>query len=54
VQLADEDLTPLARCPNVSYLQCARFAPTRKLRELKALRPDMKCLRFDSCDMRVT
>jgi hypothetical protein len=47
VQLADKDLTTLAACPNLSYLQCARFAPKKRFEELKSLRPDIDCLWFD-------
>jgi hypothetical protein len=51
VRLADKDLTPLASCPNLSYLQCARFAPKNKFEELKALRPDIACLWFDKYEI---
>ena len=47
VQLKDKDLTPLARCPNLEYLSCARFAPKRSFEALKALRPDIECIWFD-------
>ena len=47
VRLADKDLTPLANCPNLRYLQCARFAPKKRFEELKALRPDIECLWFN-------
>ena len=51
VRLADKDLTPLASCPNLAYLQCARFAPKNKFEELKALRPDIACLWFDKYEI---
>lgn len=47
VRLADKDLTPLASCPKLNYLQCARFAPKSRFDELKALRADIDCLWFD-------
>jgi hypothetical protein len=51
VRLADKDLSPLATCPNLAYLQCARFAPKRRFEELKALRPDIECLWFDKYEI---
>ncbi|KRA79387.1 hypothetical protein [Altererythrobacter sp. Root672] len=50
VRLADNDLTPLAACPNLSYLDCARFAPKQRFDELKALRPDITCSWFERYD----
>ena len=47
VRLADEDLTPLAGCPNLRHLGCARFAPKPRFEQLKALRPDIRCNWFD-------
>lgn len=47
VQLADKDLTPLADCPNLAFLSCARFAPKPQFDALKALRPDIRCQWFD-------
>ncbi|MBO9518268.1 MAG: hypothetical protein J7493_09390 [Porphyrobacter sp.] len=47
VRLGDKDLTSLAACPNLTYLQCARFAPKQRFDELKALRPDITCSWFD-------
>ncbi|MBX3560625.1 MAG: hypothetical protein KF780_02325 [Sphingomonas sp.] len=47
VQLRNKDLTPLARCPNLAWLSCARFAPKPRFEELKALRPDIECSWFD-------
>lgn len=46
-RLADKDLTPLASCPNLRFLSCARFAPKPRFEELKALRPDVTCSWFD-------
>lgn len=51
VQLGDKDLTPLAACPNLKYLSCARFAPKRCFEELKALRPDIECSWFDQYEI---
>jgi hypothetical protein len=50
VRLADKNLIPLAACPNLAYLQCARFAPKRQFDDLKALRPDIACSWFDRYD----
>ncbi len=47
VRLEDKDLTPLARCPNLSFLSCARFAPKTSFDALKALRPDIRCNWFE-------
>lgn len=43
VTLSDKDLTPLARCPNLKVLQCARFAPKKSFEELRAAMPDLEC-----------
>ena len=51
VQLADKDLTPLASCPNLRHLGCARFAPKPRFEELKALRPDIGCVWFDKYEI---
>jgi hypothetical protein len=50
-RLADKDLTPLATCPNLRFLSCARFAPKAQFDELKALRPDIACSWFDRYDV---
>ena len=50
-RLADKDLTPLASCPNLRFLSCARFAPRERFDELKALRPDIACSWFDKYDI---
>src|SRR6478735_8764799 len=47
VRLADKNLTPLASCPRLRHLGCARFAPKASFEELKALRPDVACSWFD-------
>lgn len=51
VRLADKDLTPLAACPDLRHLICARFAPKARFEELKALRPDIACSWFDRYDV---
>lgn len=53
VRLADKDLTPLADCPNLKYLSCARFAPKPRFDALKALRPDIECIWFDQYEIRI-
>ena len=53
VQLKDKDLTPLARCPNLEYLSCARFAPKQRFEALKALRPDIECTWFDRYEIEI-
>jgi hypothetical protein len=50
-QLADKDLRPLASCPNLRFLGCARFAPKARFEELHALRPDIDCFWFDNFDV---
>ncbi len=52
-QLADKDLTPLASCPNLRYLSCARFAPKARFEELKALRPDLDCFWFAQFEIEI-
>jgi hypothetical protein len=47
VRLIDKDLTYLAACPNLTYLQIARCAPKKRFEELKAMRSDIECLWFD-------
>ena len=47
VRLKDKDLTPLADCPNLKLLSCARFAPKKNFEALKSLRPDIHCTWFD-------
>lgn len=51
VRLQDKDLTPLADCPNLKHLVCARFAPRKNFEALKALRPDIQCLWFDQYEI---
>ena len=53
VRLADKDLIPLASCPELRHLICARFAPRARFEELKALRPDIACLWFDNYDLAI-
>lgn len=53
VQLRDKDLTPLAACPNLDYLSCARFAPKKSFEALKALRPDIECTWFDQYEISI-
>ena len=43
VTLADKDLTPLARCPNLKLLQCARFAPKKSFLALREAMPKLEC-----------
>ena len=47
VRLGKKDLAPLADCPNLRFLACARFAPKASFDALKALRPDISCSWFD-------
>jgi hypothetical protein len=47
VRLRDKDLTPLADCPKLKVLQCARFAPRTEFERLHRLRPDIQCYWFD-------
>ena len=51
VRLTDKDLTPLAACPNLKYLACARFAPKASFDALKALRPDISCTWFNQFEV---
>ncbi len=53
VRLTDKDLTPLASCPNLHHLSCARFAPKPRFDELKALRPDIACRWFDKYEIAI-
>ena len=43
VTLADKDLTPLAECPNLKLLQCARFAPKESFDALREAMPKLEC-----------
>jgi len=47
VQLRDKDLTPLADCPKLKVLQCARFAPREEFDRLHQLRPDIQSYWFE-------
>lgn len=51
VRLEDTDLLPLAACPKLKSLHCARFAPKKAFDALKAARPDMACTWFDQYDL---
>ncbi|HEU0311282.1 MAG TPA: hypothetical protein VFR36_08710 [Sphingomicrobium sp.] len=51
VRLKDKDLTPLADCPNLKLLACARFAPKANFEALKALRPDIQCTWFEKYEI---
>jgi hypothetical protein len=51
VRLKDKDLTPLAACPNLKLLSCARFAPKANFEALEALRPDIQCTWFDQYEI---
>jgi hypothetical protein len=51
VRLADNGLVPLAGCPNLRFLSCARFAPKARFEALKALRPDIRCSWFDKYEI---
>ncbi|HVF38127.1 MAG TPA: hypothetical protein VNA29_09340, partial [Sphingomicrobium sp.] len=47
VQLADKSLLPLAQCPALRFIGCARFAPRQSFEELRQARPDLVCGWFD-------
>ncbi|MEO1493421.1 MAG: hypothetical protein AAFV19_14800 [Pseudomonadota bacterium] len=51
VRLADKDLTPLARCPDLRLLSCARFAPKTAFAALQAAAPDLACKWCDRYDI---
>ena len=42
-RLADRTLTPLAECPRLELLSCARMAPREEFERLHARRPDLVC-----------
>lgn len=42
-RLKDKDLTPLAACPNLRVVQCARFAPKAAFDALRAAAPALSC-----------
>lgn len=43
VRLGNKDLTPLAKCPNLRLLTCARFAPKAAFTDLRNAAPDLAC-----------
>ena len=47
VRLRDKDLTPIADCPRLELLSCARFAPRARFEELHRRRPVLQCDWFD-------
>jgi hypothetical protein len=47
VQLRDKDLTPIADCPKLEILACARFAPRAGFEQLQERRPDLRCRWFE-------
>ena len=51
VRLKDKDLTPLADCPKLGLLSCARFAPKKNFEELHELRPDIQCTWIDKYEI---
>lgn len=42
-RLADKDLSPLAQCPRLEYLNIARVAPREEFERLKASKPALVC-----------
>ncbi|GAA4013602.1 hypothetical protein GCM10022280_09880 [Sphingomonas swuensis] len=46
-RLADKDLSPLALCPRLRFLDIARVAPREAFARLHAERPDLVCRWFD-------
>jgi len=45
-RLLDKDLSPLAACPRLEFLDCARFAPRPEFERLQALCPGLVCSWF--------
>jgi hypothetical protein len=45
-RLGDRDLSPLAACPRLELLGCARFAPREEFERLHELKPDLVCTWF--------
>ncbi len=45
-RLADKDLSPLAECPKLEFIGCARFATREEFERLHAMRPDLACSWF--------
>jgi hypothetical protein len=48
VRLGEKNLFPLAECPALEYLSCARFAPRKEFEMLQNLKPDLVCCWFDA------
>jgi len=48
VRLGEKNLFPLAECPRLEYLSCARFAPREEFEMLRKLKPGLRCSWFDS------
>lgn len=48
VTLDDPNLDPLADCPKLQVLQCARFAPREAFERLHQLKPGLSCSWFDA------
>lgn len=46
VRLEEKDLFPLAECPCLEYLACARFAPRPEFEMLRDLKPGLVCTWF--------
>lgn len=45
-RLADHDLSPLAECPKLEFIGCARVAKREEFERLHAMRPDVVCSWF--------
>jgi hypothetical protein len=45
-RLGDRDLSPLAECPNLQFLGCARLAPRDEFERLHARKPTLVCSWF--------
>lgn len=45
-RLADHDLSPLAECPRLEFLGCARLAPRDEFERLHDMKPDLICTWF--------
>jgi len=46
VRIGDNDLSPLAACPQLEFLECARCVPRSEFERLQRLRPDLICYWF--------
>lgn len=47
VRLGEKNLFPLAECPRLEYLSCARFVPREEFEMLRKLKPGLRCSWFD-------